>query len=376
QGSILAVMHTGYYMDLLQQQQQRGLDPIKIFHHQHPEELTHRPIGSLLFVDDALDVATTYAGIQHRAAISNIFTGKYASGGVFGAEKSFMLYLSSHHYPTISLNNGLGEPQPVKVIAPIDGFKHLGIHQGVGAQWAANTQTLWRRLKRQAEQLAPKRLTGAEFRYIVNAVWMPSILYRCALSDSLSIASAFDVLIRKTAKRVLHLPNDHPTEWFYDPMDGLGLHNCELLSQGQRIYQFLRIANDTGSPAYDALMNEMEAYQIQMGLTNNPLLSPIPPPSSDTSFLGTTIRIAAASAHKYTIHATWHSPPECLSTRPCDRSIWTHLSPALGTTLMKINKASKLKVRWLGDITNERGTQLLALETLQLRFGWTAAQLP
>ncbi|CAK4670858.1 unnamed protein product [Aphanomyces euteiches] len=101
-----------------------------------------------------------------------------------------------------------------------------------------------------------------------------------------------------------------------------------------------------------------------MGLTNNPLLSPIPPPSSDTSFLGTTIRIAAASAHKYTIHATWHSPPECLSTRPC-------------TTLMKINKASKLKVRWLGDITNERGTQLLlALETLQLRFGWTAAQLP
>ncbi|CAK4122542.1 unnamed protein product [Aphanomyces euteiches] len=288
-----------------------------------------------------------------------------------------MLYLSSHHYPAISLNNGLGEPQPVKVIAPIDGFKHLGIHQGVGAQWAANTQTLWRKLKRQAEQLAPKRLTWAEFRYIVNAVWMPSILYRCALSDSLSIASAFDVLIRKTAKRVLHLPHDHPTEWFYDPMDGLGLHNCELLSQGQRIYQFLRIANDTGSPAYDALMNEMEAYQIQMGLTNNPLLSPIPPPSSDTSFLGTTIRIAAASAHKYTIHATWHSPPECLSTRPCNRSIWTHLSPALGTTLMKINKASKLKVRWLGDITNERGTQLLlALETLQLRFGWTAAQLP
>ncbi|CAK4084901.1 unnamed protein product [Aphanomyces euteiches] len=240
-------MHIGYYMDILQQQQQSGLDPIKLFHHQHPEGLMERSIGSLLFVDDALDVATTYAGIQHRASISNIFTGKHASGGVFGAEKSFMLYLSPHHYPAISLNNGLGEPQPVKVIAPIDGFKLLGIHQGVGAQWAANTQALWQRLKRQAEQLAPKRLTGAEFRYIVNVVWMPSIPYRCALGDSLTIASAFDVLIRKTAKRVLHLPHDHPTEWFFDPMDGLGLQNCEHLSQGQRIYQFLRIANDTGT---------------------------------------------------------------------------------------------------------------------------------
>ncbi|CAK4143891.1 unnamed protein product [Aphanomyces euteiches] len=181
-----------------------------------------------------------------------------------------MLYLSPHHYPAISLNNGLGEPEPVKILAPIEGFKHLGIHQGAGVQWAANTQALWHKLKRQADQIAPKRLTGAEFRYIVNAVWLPSILYRCAISDS--IASAFDVLIRKTAKRVLQLPHDHPTEWFYDTMDGLGLQNCEHLSKSQRLYHVLRIANDIGSPAYDALM---EAMEIQKGLTDPDAFLPL-----------------------------------------------------------------------------------------------------
>ncbi|CAK4076950.1 unnamed protein product, partial [Aphanomyces euteiches] len=362
-------------MDILQQQQQRGLDPVTLVHHQHADGQTHRSIGSLLFVDDALDIATTYAGIQHRATTSNIFTGKYASGGVFGAEKSFMLYLSPTHHPAISLNNGLGEPQPVKILAPMEGFKHLGIHQGAGVQWAANTQALWHRLKRQAEQIAPKRLTGAEFRYIVNAVWLPSILYRCALSDSLSIASAFDVLIRKTTKRVLQLPHDHPTEWFYDNMDGLGLQNCEHISRSQRLYHVLRIANDIGSPAYDALMDAMETYQLQMGLTDHPLASPIPPPTTDQSFLGTTLRIAAAMTHHYTIHATWKSPSQCISTRPCDQSIWQHLTPHLSTKLLQINKATRLKIRWLGDITNERGNQLLSLDTLRLRFGWTAQQL-
>ncbi|CAK4142199.1 unnamed protein product [Aphanomyces euteiches] len=171
QGSILAVMHIGYYMDILQKQQQCGLDPVNLVHHQHTDGPTQRSIGSLLFVDDALDVATSYVGIQHRATTSNIFTGKYASGGVFGAEKSFMLYLSPHHYPAISLNNGLGEPEPVKILAPIE-----------------------------------------------------------------------------------------------------GLQNCEHLSKSQRLYHVLRIANDIGSPAYDALM---EAMEIQKGLTDPDAFLPL-----------------------------------------------------------------------------------------------------
>ncbi|RLO13314.1 hypothetical protein DYB28_009128, partial [Aphanomyces astaci] len=205
QGSILAVMHIGYYMDVLIRQQQGGTDPVYITHSQHPHGTQTRTISSLLFVDDALDVSTTYAGIQDRATVSNQFTGQTASGGVFGLGKK-------------------------------------------------------------------------ELQYIINAVWIPSALYRTAISDAISIGPALDTLFRKTARRVLRLPHDHPNAWFYDPKDGLGLVHCERFSHSQRLYQFLRIANDRGSPAHDILMESLEAYQLASGLTDHPLAFRIPPP--------------------------------------------------------------------------------------------------
>ncbi|RHY41112.1 hypothetical protein DYB34_009165 [Aphanomyces astaci] len=111
-----------------------GLDPVRIVHSQHPQGAQTHTISSLLFVDDALDIATTYAGIQDRARISNTFTGQSASGGVFGADKSFLLYLSPRAHPAIALNDGLGVPQPIRVVAPSEGFRHLGIHQGTDNQ--------------------------------------------------------------------------------------------------------------------------------------------------------------------------------------------------------------------------------------------------
>ncbi|ETV77436.1 hypothetical protein H257_08853 [Aphanomyces astaci] len=53
-----------------------GTDPVHITHSQHSEEPPHtRTISRLLFVDDALDISTSYTGIQDRATISNHFTG-------------------------------------------------------------------------------------------------------------------------------------------------------------------------------------------------------------------------------------------------------------------------------------------------------------
>ncbi|RHZ02903.1 hypothetical protein DYB31_009065 [Aphanomyces astaci] len=82
----------------------------------------NRTISSLLFVDDTLDISTSYTGIQDRAGISNYFTGQSASGSVFGADKSFLFYLSPRAHPDIALNDGLGIPQPICVIAPSKGF--------------------------------------------------------------------------------------------------------------------------------------------------------------------------------------------------------------------------------------------------------------
>ncbi|RHY84389.1 hypothetical protein DYB35_007712 [Aphanomyces astaci] len=375
QGSILAVMHIGYYMDVLIRQQQGGTDPVYITHSQHPHGTQTRTISSLLFVDDALDVSTTYAGIQDRATVSNQFTGQTASGGVFGADKSFLLYLSPQAHPAIALNDGLGNPQPIQVVAPTEGFRHLGIHQGTHNQWEETTRTVWLKLNTQADAIAPRGLGKKELQYIINAVWIPSALYRTAISDAISIGPALDTLFRKTARRVLRLPHDHPNAWFYDPTDGLGLVHCERFSHSQRLYQFLRIANDRGSPAHDILMESLEAYQLASGLTDHPLAFRIPPPVSDTTFLGTLLRDLAAFQPALTIATQWHQPPASRPHRPNDRPIWAYLTPALGTTLISLNRSHNVKVRWVGDITNEKGTMLLSLSSLRTKFGWSRATL-
>ncbi|RQM16801.1 hypothetical protein B5M09_012798, partial [Aphanomyces astaci] len=353
---------------------QGGTDPVYITHSQHPHGTQTRTISSLLFVDDALDVSTTYAGIQDRATVSNQFKGQTTSGGVFGADKSFLLYLSPQAHPAIALNDALRKPQPIQVVAPTEGFRHLSIHQGTHNQWEETTRTVWLKLNTQADAIAPRSLGKKELQYIINAVRIPSALYRTAISDAISIGPALDTLFRKTARRVLRLPHDHPNSWFYDLKDGLGLVHCERFSHSQRLYQFLRIANDRGSPAHDILMESLEAYQIASGLTGHPLAFRIPPPASDTTFLGTLLRDLATFQPALTI-ATQYQPPASRPHRPNDRPIWAHLTPALGITLISLNRSHNVKVWWVGDITNEKGTMLLSLSSLRTKFGWSRATL-
>ncbi|RQM21644.1 hypothetical protein B5M09_011416 [Aphanomyces astaci] len=132
--------------------------------------------------------------------------------------------------------------------------------------------------------------------------------------DAISIAPALDTLFRKTARRVLKLPHDHPTEWSYDPTDGLGLVHCD----SQRLYHFLRIANDHGSPTHDLLMESLEAYELDSGLTDHPLAIRIPPPAADCTLLGTMLRDLATFQPALTITTQWHQPAASLPLRPND----------------------------------------------------------
>ncbi|RHZ26017.1 hypothetical protein DYB31_006740 [Aphanomyces astaci] len=138
---------------------------------------------------------------------------------------------------------------------------------------------------------------------------------------------------------------------------------------------FLRIANDRGSPAHDILMESLEFYQIESGLTYHPLAFRIPPPASDTTFLGTLLRDLATFNPALTITTQWHQPPASRPHRPNDRPIWAHLTPALSTTLISINRSHANKVRWVGDITNEKGTMLLSFPSLCTKYGWNRAIL-
>ncbi|RHZ23584.1 hypothetical protein DYB26_007256, partial [Aphanomyces astaci] len=119
-------------------------------------------------------------------------------------------------------------------------------------------------------------------------------------SDAISIGPALDTLFRKTARRVLRLPHDHPNAWFYDPKDGLGLVHCERFSHSQRLYQFLRIANDRGSPAHDILMESLEAYQLASGLTDHPLafFASHHPPRTLPSLAPPSFRLTAPTTSK------------------------------------------------------------------------------
>ncbi|KAE9080651.1 hypothetical protein PF005_g23385 [Phytophthora fragariae] len=203
QGSILAILHIGFYMDCLQDQLAKCSDPVQIRHHQEGHGID---IGSTMFVDDQLDVSTSYNCLLDRARITNLFTGKFATGGVFGSAKSFQMYIAEpeKHYPAVLLNDGRGTPQPVQVVAPEQGFKHLGIYQAGEDQWAASLEPAWQKLVSDADRVKCLGLTLPEFRYVVNHIWIPRLRYRMVLGGAIGMAAKVDIFIRQVARAVLH----------------------------------------------------------------------------------------------------------------------------------------------------------------------------
>ncbi|KAF0776048.1 hypothetical protein AaE_000252, partial [Aphanomyces astaci] len=356
QGSILAVMHIGYYMDVLQRRQQQGPDGVNILHHQSPDG---RVINSTLFVDDALDIATSYTGIQHRATTSNIFTGIHGSGGVFGAAKSFMIYYSPSglHYPTVDLNDGLGLPQPVTMAPPMEGFKHLGIQQGFGGTWDITISATWTKLKQDVHRAAACQLTLRQFQYLVNSVWLPRILYRTTLSPAIHVASAFDTLIRRAARRNFRLPYCTPRAFYYDTVHGLGLRACETHT------------------VYDVMMEALEDWAKRHGLTTHPLAQPAQMKPADTSFLGTTLGLLAKHAATCGVVARWTSPTWQAPKRYNDRPILPLLDGQQVGALMVINRRFPWQLRHVGDVCNIDGTYVLDDDTLAVRTGWPGTAL-
>ncbi|EEY59990.1 uncharacterized protein PITG_13155 [Phytophthora infestans T30-4] len=77
QGSVLAILHIGVYMDCLQEQLEKCVDPVVIRHSQKDHGIN---IASTMFVDDQLDAS--YNGLVNRARVTNMFTGKYATGAL------------------------------------------------------------------------------------------------------------------------------------------------------------------------------------------------------------------------------------------------------------------------------------------------------
>ncbi|GMF57755.1 unnamed protein product [Phytophthora fragariaefolia] len=237
QGSILVILHIGVYMDCLQDQLAKCSDPVQIRHRQEGHGID---IGSTMFVDDQLDVSTTFNGLLDRARITNLFTGKFATRGVFGSAKSFQMYIANpvEHYPAVLLNDGRGTPQPVQVVPP---------------------------------------------------------------------------------SRVLSI-------------------------------------------------SRQEAYQVRAGLTCNKLCHPIRPPRRAQTWIAQVIRYAASFDPPLAMAVKWTQPPTARSRQSNDRPLLGITPREHRHTLISINWKGEFKLRFVGDISSDMGSQLLPLTAI-LRLG-------
>ena len=372
QGSIMSVMHIGYYMDLLQEMQDKGQHGAIITHHQGANGKVTKEIRSLKYVDDDLDVATTYQGIQQRADITNLFTGKYGSGAVFGAAKSFMWYRSKtgRHYDAIKLNDGMGRPKAITVVAATEGFTHLGVQQGGKRLWAATMASAWSKTYNEIRRIGKKRLHRRQLQYIIKSVWQSRIKYRGTSAEIGEAAEAMDLVIRKTAKQAMHLPHATAKGAFHDTNQGLGIERCQEIVDRERLAAAIRILNTPLLPTRDLVLAGMEAFQIRYGLTTQPLESPIEPPANDKTWIASVVRAAANQIPKVSVVTIWNNPKEAQSSRSRDTPIWTILNAEESKTLMTLNKNQKYKIRYVGDVANIDGNIILPKESLMQRFRW------
>lgn len=271
------------------------------------------------------------------------------------------------HYPAVELNNGLGNPQPVKVVSPQEGFKHLGIQQGGHDQWAHTVAATWKQLKIDAGRMIALQLSFEEYRYIVNKIWIPR--HHVVLSGAIKLAKRFDVFIRQVTRSVLRLPHATPEWVFYDMVNGIGLISCESDANIHRFQLALRILNTPSLPVYHLLMESVEHYQYQAGQADNPFEVPVPPPKHVTTWIAQILRFITGCHTPILMLVAWNQPARIKSNRPNDRSLITATSLGRRADVVALNWTSDTKLRYVGDLCNVLGTRLLEIRDIEALTG-------
>ena len=221
QGSILVILHIGVFFDCLLYQQNEGPGLVIAEHRQGGEDTG---VGSIKFVDDGLDLANTKEGIRHRTAKSNRFMGKHGTTSTYGAHKSFFLQVNmDEKIGPPELVNGEGIPRPVTVVAPAEGFKHLGVQQSTEDQWSQTLQKLWNKTETEAQIAISNRLTIKEANYLIECVWAPRVAYRASVADIGNLTAEWDKLARKVLRAAAKISYGAPNEIYHNPILGIGV---------------------------------------------------------------------------------------------------------------------------------------------------------
>ncbi|OWZ20934.1 hypothetical protein PHMEG_0004610 [Phytophthora megakarya] len=109
----------------------------------------------------------------------------------------------------------------------------------------------------------------------------------------------FDTFMRQVVWPVLRWPHSLPRSIYYDQVNGIGLLSCELDANVHQYQEALRLLNTAKLPEHHQLVESLEAYQVNAGLTDNPLTVPIKPPIHVTTRIAQVIRFAAAISLHY-----------------------------------------------------------------------------
>ncbi|KAI9990925.1 hypothetical protein PInf_018542 [Phytophthora infestans] len=141
-----------------------------------------------------------------------------------------------------------------------------------------------------------------------------------------------DIFIRQVARSVLRLPFNVNTAVFYDKANGLGLESCEADANTYRLVEALRILN-------------------------SPSLS--------------LIRHAASFDPPLTMAVEWTQPLQTRSSRSNDRPLIDYTPPEQQCSLVAINWKAAFKLRYVGDISNVSGTQIMKLPELMRKGHWS-----
>ncbi|KAF4031001.1 hypothetical protein GN244_ATG17093 [Phytophthora infestans] len=191
------------------------------------------------------------------------------------------------------------------------------------------------------------------------------------LGGSVDVAAKVDIFIRQVARSVLRLPFNVNTAVFYDKANGLGLESCEADANTYRLVEALRILNSPSLSVRHVLTKFLEAYQTRAGLTRHPLAYPIAPPRGARSWTAQLIRHAASFDPPLTMAVEWTQPLQTRSSRSNDRPLIDYTPPEQQCSLVAINWKAAFKLRYVGDISNVSGTQIMKLPELMRKGHWS-----
>ena len=346
QGSILAPLKWKLFLDPLLRNLQRLPDPYKL----------NKTISfsGKAFADDLTTIAATHRGYKERMILTNNYLSFF--GVELSAPKTTYTYTNSisHHDPIKIWSHNTPENLPTNVASPYTPLRYVGGWLSPAQNWITAQRNFERDIIRPLNVIKYKKLTWAEFRYIINIVINKKALYILQVAYiPHSLLTRIQSIITTKAKHILKLPQTVSSHLIYMPttQGGMGLQSMSDERDTILINQAHRILNSTtclGDIARDALTQ----LRDRLHMTHNPLSTPhlIPKHLQKSHWLA---RVAHSLTRTNTYLNDTTGSQVIKNKRPHDYPIIDKIPNEHRSEFIPYLK--KHNILWLSDISNAKG---------------------